>query len=179
MRATLDRAAGRSAAAADAGTRSPRAAGTPRYLTGAQPWRRGETVVAALVAAISIGGLVWCWFRASDKVAWRDQLGWVSGAVLFTTLFVISGVCWTALGMRRLRAGFRVLGLHRREAFELDAAVVDVSVTAVLAASTELVTAASMRRVHRPDCLLLRGKTALPVAADDLDGYLRCGVCSS
>ncbi|MGQ0465916.1 MAG: hypothetical protein ACT4QG_11410 [Sporichthyaceae bacterium] len=139
------------------------------------PWRRGETVVAGIVGGIGVLGIGWCWYQASDKVVWRDQLSWLAGAAPFASLVVLAGVCWVVVGMRRVRGGFRELADARAAAFALDRP--EVTMTAVLAAAPGLVTAESMTRAHRPDCLLMRGKTAIEIPLVDEPQYQRCGVC--
>src|SRR5581483_4354864 len=141
------------------------------------PWKPRETVLAAVVGAIGVAGIGWCWFESSDELNWRDQLGWLTGAVPFAALTVLAGVCWVALGMRRVRSGFRALGAARAAAFAPITSPVELSVAAVLAATPGLVRAESMNRAHRPDCLLMRGKRAIEIPVGDEPQFLRCGVC--
>lgn len=147
-----------------------------RYLKGPSPWRRSDALIAALVAAIGVAGLTVCQQGAADELRWRDQLDWVFGAALFTALFVLAVAGWVLIGMRRLRRGFRVLMLRREVVLGLEEQPsIDVSAEF----RGELVRAEPMQRVHRPTCLLLRGKRPVVVPADRVDAYERCGVCRS
>ena len=141
-------------------------------------WSRRENAALAIVGGLCGTGLAACWKAVADETWWRDQLGVAKLGALFTGLFVLAVLGWVVLGMRRLRAGLRELAARRREAFGLGPTV-ELSVGDVLATSTELVMAESMTRAHRPNCLLLRGKTAAPVPPARAADYPRCGVCRS
>jgi hypothetical protein len=146
------------------------------------PWRRRDALVCGLLGVLGIAGIVACWFGATDEAIWRDQTGWLTGAILCTGLVVLGGGLWVLIGLRRVRQGFRdlrrdqraALGLTRRRGAGATTGTGDEPL-----ADGTLVTAAQMTRVHRADCILLRGKAAQPVPAADIDSYGRCGVCNS
>jgi hypothetical protein len=148
-----------------------------QYRSAPSPWRRSDVVLCLLLGGLGVAGIVACWWGATDEVIWRKQSGWLIGAILCTGLVVVAGGIFVLLGMRRVRQGFRdlrrdqrALGLTRRRgAGAPNEPVVDGA----------LVTAPQMTRVHRPNCILLRGKAAAPVPVADLDNYGRCGVCNS
>lgn len=133
--------------------------------------------MAVVVATIGITGVVWCWIRASDDVIWRDQLDEVRVGALCSTIFVLACVGWVLVGMRRVRAQIGRLRADRARIYgtALDGLVPDATAGVELAGT--LVTAKSMTRVHRSDCLLMRGKTPVVVTGHQVDTYPRCGVC--
>jgi hypothetical protein len=154
------------------------AAGPPPVLPrAAAPWKIRETAVAVVVGAIGVLGVGWCWYESSDELNWRDQLGWLAGGAPFAALTVFAGVCWVALGMRRVRSGFQALAAARATAFAPVQPRTELSMQAVLAATPGLVTSESMTRAHRPDCLLMRGKQPIEIPVGDEPRYVRCGVC--
>jgi hypothetical protein len=81
--------------------------------------------------------------------------------------------------MRRLRRGFHQVAAHRLQLDAVEEASTELTVAAVFAGAAELWTVPPMARAHRPDCLLLRGKSPVAVPLDRVDLYTRCGVCRS
>jgi hypothetical protein len=149
-----------------------------QYRSDPSPWRRRDAVLCGLLAALGIVGIGGCWFGATDEAVWRDQTGWLTGAILCTGLVVLGGGLWVLIGMRRVRQGFRDLRRDQRAALGLTR-VRAAGAADDPAADGTLVTAGQMTRLHRADCILLRGKAAQPVPATDVDSYGRCGVCNS
>lgn len=151
-----------------------------QYRSARSPWRRGDAVLCGALAVLGLAGIVACWFGASDEIVWREQSGWMMGAVLSTGLVILGGGLWVLIGLRRVRQGFRDLRRDQRAAFGLTrtraAAAADETGPVATGA---LVTAHQMTRAHRPDCILLRGKQVVPVPADEAGSYGRCGVCNS
>ncbi len=155
-----------------------------RYRSAPLPWRRLDMVICGLIAAGGVAGLVACWFGATSEVVWREQTGWLIGSIFCTGLVILGGGLWLLIGLRRVRQGFRDLRRDQRAAFGLTRArggVTDPALEPTTEAlETEgLVTAGQMTRVHKPSCLLLRGKQAVPVPPAELANYGRCGVCNS
>ena len=162
------------------GTAVPRLVGVrpaPPYLRRSGPWSRVESLVLGVLALLGVAGVVVAWYGAGGEVRWRDQFGWVTGAALCTALVVVAAALWIALGLRRVRAAVRELAAARRAVLDLERSEADISITALLAASPHLVTAESMTRAHRADCLLMRGKRAIEVPAAEAERWERCGVC--
>lgn len=142
------------------------------------PFRRRESMVAAIIAAVGLAGLAWCWAGAADEPYWREQLDWVTGAAIFTVVFVLAVAGWIITGTRRLRRGFRVLAARMNTVLGLDE-VGTAHTPGVVSDDSVLVRAHPMNRVHRPSCLLLRGKHPVVVPTHEVDSYSRCGVCRS
>ncbi len=149
----------------------------PPYLRRSGPWRRAESLVLGVIALLGTAGVVVSWYGAGGEVRWRDQFGWITGGALCASFVVLAAAVWIALGLRRVRSAVRELAAARRAVLDLDRPAVDISITALLAASPHLVTAESMARAHRADCLLMRGKRAIEVPAAEVERWERCGVC--
>lgn len=147
------------------------------YRRDPSPWRRRDGALCGALGALGVTGIVVCWFGATDEVVWRDQSGWLIGAIFSTGLIVLGGGLWVLIGMRRVRQGFRDLRRDQRAALGLTRVRGNGAAAGV--PLDGMVTAHQMTRVHRPDCILLRGKQALTVAPGEIDSYGRCGVCNS
>jgi hypothetical protein len=131
-------------------------------------WGRRDLVMLALLYLIGAVGLVLAWYGSAAEADWRDDAKWlvtatgaVSVAGLGLLLWLVAGKVRIAAAQRAVRRGL----LERREQRQLDRAVVPVA---------ETVTAAGMRRYHRPSCLLMNGKQAV---ATDRSELAACGVC--
>jgi hypothetical protein len=155
------------------------------YRSDPSPWRRRDLLVCGLLALLGIAGLITCWLGASGESVWRKQTGWLIGSIFAAGLVVLGGGLWLLVGLRRVRHGFRDLRRDQRTAFGLTRVRAGISTDTASDGTPEgdpaerLVTVSQMTRAHRPDCLLLRGKAAVPVPAADLGRYGRCGVCNS
>jgi 4-amino-4-deoxy-L-arabinose transferase-like glycosyltransferase len=145
------------------------------------PWRTGDLLLAAGLAAAGLTGLALTWYGASDQPDWADQLPWASLGVAATTIALLGLVSWLVAGLRRVRR-------LRREVLPLLAANAaprrSASGAAVTAIGTALVTAPGMTRYHRPACPLAAGKpvqSVRPVRPDEADGagLVPCGVCAA
>ncbi|MBA3744182.1 hypothetical protein [Sporichthya sp.] len=148
------------------------------YRSDPSPWRRRDLAVCGALALLGVAGIIGCWFGATDEVVWRDQTGWLIGSIFCTGLVVLGGGLWVLIGLRRVRHGFRDLRRDQRTALGLTRSRA-TAVETDAAPTGELVTTGQMTRAHRPDCLLLRGKQAVPVPAAERANYGRCGVCNS
>lgn len=145
------------------------------YRTHPSPWQRRDALACGLLALLGVAGVMVCWYGATDEAIWRDQTRWLTGAILSTGLILLGGGLWVLIGLRRVRQGFRdlrrdqraALGLTRKRGVGAEPSV----------ASGDLVTATQMTRVHRADCILMRGKAPTPVT--DSSGFGSCGVCGS
>ncbi|HEY2832768.1 MAG TPA: hypothetical protein VGJ14_10115 [Sporichthyaceae bacterium] len=167
-------AAGRTAPPREAEAPPVRPRPTGRYLTDPSPWRASYGIVPGILAAVGVVVMAICWVALSDKVVWRDQISWLVGACLGAGAVVLGGVLWILVGMREVRRGFRDLRRQQRLLSpELAPARIDAPTGEVLI----LVSAAGMTRAHHPDCLLLRGKNAVPLPVGD--DRPRCGVCAA
>ncbi len=157
------------------------------YRRDPSPWRRRDMLICGLLALLGVVGVVACWIGATEEAVWRQQSGWLVGAIFSTGLVGVAGVLWILIGLRRVRHGFRdlrrdqraALGLSRVRGSAADRRAADSADETGPIATGELVTSGQMTRVHRPNCLLLRGKQTTPVPADQIENYGRCGVCDS
>lgn len=149
------------------------------YRSGHSPWRRRDAVLCGLLGVLGTGGILGCWFGATDEAVWRDQTGWLIGSIFCTGLVALGGGLWVLIGLRRVRQGFRDLRRDQRVALGLTRVRSAAAPDAAPEAIGDLVTSGQMTRGHRPECLLLRGKQAVAVAPAELANYERCGVCNS
>jgi hypothetical protein len=151
------------------------------FLGADAPWRTGDLLRAAGLAAAGITGLVLTWYSASDQPDWPDQLPWASLGVAATTVALLGLVSWLVAGLRRVRRLRReVLPLLGAQA-QAGAAPRSAGAASVTPVGTALVTAPGMTRFHRPACPLAAGKPVQPVLADDAvgAGLVSCGVCAA
>ena len=137
----------------------------------ARPW---STVDRNLVAsALAISGVLWAWgWWASSGTADLDEA--VFGVVLAVAAVGAAArgaLSWVAAGRRAGRARHHELTSRIDERF---AAVPTPSTV-----EDALVELPGSSRVHRPDCLLVRGKDvrALPRTATRLSRRIPCEMC--
>ena len=143
------------------------------------PWRTGDLLRAAGLAAAGVTGLALTWYGASAQPDWPDQLPWASLGVAATTVALLGLVGWLVAGLRRVRRLRREV-LPLLQALAQAGAVPGCSAGAagVTPISAGLVTAPGMTRFHRPACPLAAGKPVQPVEADGA-GLVPCGVCAA
>jgi hypothetical protein len=150
------------------------------FLGADAPWRAGDLLRAAGLAAAGITGLVLTWYCASDQPDWPDQLPWASLGVAATTVALLGFVSWLAAGLRRVRRlRHEVLPLLQAAAGSL--AHGSDGGAAVMPMGTALVTVPGMTRFHRPACPLAAGKPVEAVRPDEAEGagLVPCGVCAA
>src|SRR5919108_5167514 len=67
------------------------------------PWRKGDLLRAAGLAAVGLAGLAGAWYAGSSKADWADMLPWASVGVSATSVAVLGLVSWLLTGLRRVR----------------------------------------------------------------------------
>jgi len=149
-----------------------------RYLSQETPWRVPPLLTSLVITIAGLLGAGACWYGASGEAYLRDQLPWLVGAISSGAVFGVGMVIWLIVGFRELRQGQRELFADLAVVYPRSAAAAAVTESPLDAAET-LVTALNMSLAHRPECLLLRGKsvtviTEAEVAAWGLD---RCRMC--
>lgn len=133
-------------------------------------WGRRDLVVLAVPYVLGAAGLVVAWYGSAEEAEWRDDGTWLVTAAGAVSLAGIGLLLWLAAGKVRIAAAEREVRralLERRE--ERRRTVVEPGTDL-----GDTVTAAGMRRYHRPTCLLMTGKRAVVVDRTELAG---CGVC--
>lgn len=141
------------------------------------PWRRSDLAVAgalALVGAIVVGV---GWNGASREAAFRDQIGWTVAAVGGVGVFALGGGFWLLVGFRRTRQCRAQLRADFDAVYGPAGAVADNGAPTGPVREPVLVSAPGMRLAHRPDCLLVRGKTVGEVRAEPTEPFPRCMMC--
>ena len=145
------------------------------------PWRTGDLLRTAGLAALGLAGLAGSWYAGSGQADWADVLPWASLGVAATSVAVLGLVSWLVAGMRRVRR-------LRREVLPLLQARAAVRPSARPAAQRPAaltvngyVSAPGMTRFHLATCPLARGKPVRPLRRDDAeaDGLVACGVCAA
>jgi hypothetical protein len=146
----------------------------------AEPWRRDHLLVSLLVAVIGCAGMIVCWYVGAGKLSYHDQVPWLIGSIASAGVTVTGGVVW-------LVSGFRQVALLERDLLDylrpwLASAQDEPSGPAGTGARGSLVIATGMRHAHRPECLLVRGKsglTPMTPAEASVRELPECGVCGS
>ena len=135
-------------------------------------WNRRELIVSATLYVLGGIGLFIAWRGSAGEADWHDTANWLVLATASVSVAGLGILVWLALGKVRIAAAKRAVsaGLVERRRDRLAAA------TAVLDA--DFITAAGMRRYHRPDCLLMVGKEAVAVTPET-SSLRACGVCAS
>jgi hypothetical protein len=144
------------------------------------PWRAGDLLRAAVLAALGLVGLAGSWYAGSGQADWADALPWASFGVAATSVAVLGLVSWLVAGLRRVRR-------LRCEVLPLLQAVAAVRPSARPAAQRSaltangIVSAPGMTRFHLATCPLATGKPVRPLRRDDAeaDGLVPCGVCAA
>jgi hypothetical protein len=178
MRAALDHPRVGNSPTHLVGASSPTRHRPALHLTEPEPWRRSVVGLVGLLAGLGIAVLVICWIGASHEAAWRDQLPWVVGAALGTGLVPAAAGLWMLVGFREVRRGFVTLAEERSRFLALVDPDGTIAAGEGWATNTDWVRAAGMTRVHRPDCLLMRGKAPIQVSPLDAHRAGSCGVCA-
>lgn len=153
------------AARARAGTRRARAVRAPARA----PWVPGDRLLTAAFIVVGVALIVIAWIGASDTTDWNSQLRWTALSMVGVVVACIGVGIWLFRGFSRVRA-------EAREVRRLLAArVARRTVRAEVVASAGRVTVTGMAHHHRPDCLLVTGKTTSPA---DESTLAPCGVCA-
>ena len=137
------------------------------YLGPQGAWTRGNAAATAVLAAVSLGGLVLAWVGASAKTHLEDEVPWLVLAVIAFSVGGLAGATWIGRGLRSIRT--------ERAALRRRLIAMDVGGGAAVATENVWVMAAGTTRMHHPDCEYVRGKTVREVAADTA---AECRVCA-
>jgi hypothetical protein len=145
----------------------------PERLRGPVPWKVGDLLVVYATTAIGIVLVLAAWFQASGEVHLNDQVGWATVGSAGVIVLGAGNLAW-------LLAGRRSVGALRRAVLAAAPVAGAEPAEAVLAMPDALVAARTMTRFHRPDCILVAGKS---VQAHSLDTHRRrgrrpCDVCA-
>jgi hypothetical protein len=145
------------------------------------PWRTGDLLRAAGLAALGLGTLGGAWYAGSGQADWADVLPWASLGVAATSVAVLGLVSWLVAGLRRVRQLRRdVLPLLQATAARRTSARPAAQRPAALNGNG-YVSAPGMTRFHLATCPLASGKPVHPLRRDDAeaDGLVACGVCAA
>lgn len=146
----------------------------------AEPWARRHLAVALLVAAIGAVGMAVCWYVGAGKLTYDDQVPWLLGSMFCAGITVVGGVYWLLCGFRQVALAHHEVARYLGPWFE--EARASLAPTGLDLDAGTLVASPGMHRVHRPDCLMARGKADLePVSAAQraARGLTGCGACGS
>jgi hypothetical protein len=132
-------------------------------------WSSTDRIVTAVL--IGIGSLLIgiAWIGASGTAQWDTQVRWTGLAIVGAVVVCVGVGVWLYRGFTRIRTEARMVRAI------LGARLARPAVPTGTRDGAERVTATGMAHHHRPDCLLVAGKTVRQVSTDD---DLRvCGVC--
>ncbi|GAA0636025.1 hypothetical protein GCM10009547_45300 [Sporichthya brevicatena] len=144
-----------------------------------QPWQQRQTRTLGALAALGLIGLGVCWYFLSGEPAYQDQVPWLVGAITCVLVMGVVMAYWLLIGVRTVHAGssetsqvLRVETLDPRRRARVVSGARDSDVV--------FVATASMTRLHRDTCLLVRGKQVSVVSAADAAarGLRLCGACN-
>jgi hypothetical protein len=146
------------------------------------PWRRGDLLRAAGLAAFGLAGLAGAWYAGSGQADWADVLPWASLGVAATSVAVLGLVSWLVAGLRRVRRLRReVLPLLQATAAQRSSANPATTQRSSAFNANGYVSAPGMTRFHLATCPLASGKPVRPLRRDAAlaDGLVACGVCAA
>jgi len=146
------------------------------------PWRRGDLLRAAGLAAVGLAGLTGAWYAGSGQADWADVLPWASLGVAATSVAVLGLVSWLVAGLRRVRRlRADVLPLLTSTAARRQSTRPGAMQPSAAFAANGYVSAPGMTRFHLATCPLASGKPVRPLRRDDAeaDGLVACGVCAA
>jgi hypothetical protein len=123
------------------------------------PWQRRELMFAVPGVAVGPVGLLVSWLGARSTRNWAEQDGWIAVGTLCLAISLAAAASWVRVGLRNMRTLQRTLVRGART--HLSALSVAV---APEQADGRLVTAAGLTLFHRPDCLLVNGKSVHSIA---------------
>lgn len=135
-------------------------------------WTRADLARLGFCAVVGSAGLAFAWRGSAGEADWQDNSRWIVLGSASAALAVAGMILWLVCGRSRIVASQRVVraALARRTAPPLS--------PRRETGEHARVSAAGMRRFHRPDCLLMVGKQPQPV--DPHATPLRaCEVCAS
>jgi hypothetical protein len=136
------------------------------------PWRTGDVLRLATRIVIGLLGVVGTWYGASGSVVFHDQVAWIAGGVLAVAIGASGAAAWLLSGLgavarerRWVREQVRALCAGPQAVEENEHA-------------ERLVVGEGMRRYHRLDCDVVRGKAVRTVSGRGDDVVLQpCGMC--
>lgn len=145
-----------------------------------EPWSSADVRAAGPLAGVGLLALALCWLQVSGLTDQRPQLTTVVLGVCAGVLTAGAGVVWMLAGLRAVR---RRAGTARTEALAAVTALTNAlpdwqralpAPGIAVAAEVGPVSVTGMTRVHRPGCLMVRGKDTTPAVPGS---GAACGVC--
>lgn len=136
------------------------------------PWRTGDVLRLATRIVVGLLGVVGTWYGASGSVVFHDQVAWIAGGVLAVAFGVSGAAAW-------LLSGLGAVARERRWVREQVCALyAPPQAVEELERPGQLVVGEGMRRYHRIDCDVVRGKAVRTVSGRGDDVALQpCGMC--
>ncbi|MBA3745173.1 hypothetical protein [Sporichthya sp.] len=150
-----------------------------RYLTAPVPWQRRELVESAVVAGVGLVVLTAGYLGSAREETLGDQIGWLILALVGLAVALLGPAGFTTAGFRHIRRAVRELTLDAADHYPAISSRSARGTPLPAGTDGDLVTSDAMNRVHRSDCLLMRGKPARPAAAREASALKTCGVCGS
>lgn len=137
------------------------------------PWTRPSLVLCAVVVAAGAALVASGWYQASDEVAYDDQVLGLGMAIGGAALAAIAAAA-ALLGARSAVARREVAALERMMALPSPTSLVVVGV-----GESGLVAGPEMRRFHRADCELARGRgwDTVSRSVHEAENRTPCGMC--
>jgi hypothetical protein len=140
------------------------------------PWSSEHFTFLLVANALAVVLIAAGWYQASGALAFRTQLSWLELCIVGLLIAGAANALWLLRGRQAVALGrMQVLSARQRaELFPLAAPVVSL---ATAPAPMAAMWVAGTVRYHRPDCVLVVGKDARPLAVDETSGLSPCEAC--
>lgn len=145
------------------------------------PWDTKDVARLAIVSAVGVIAVVFCWYGGSGAKTLDDQLPWLVGAIAGSGVIVSALVAW-------LIAGFRTVRLTEHETVRRLLPLMERLPGASAPASADdhygtdrVAVVPGSQRYHRTDCRMIVGKAGVIFLdqedAQTLHDLGACGIC--
>jgi hypothetical protein len=139
------------------------------------PWAVGWLLALIATTGLGLAAIVTAWYGASGRGVFADQVPWLNHAVGGAIVAGLGNCAWLLRGRRSVGELRRSLLVAAPVADDVSAPSFSVEVAPAPAVSAAWVQAKGMRKVHRPSCPMVVGKT---VRKADISAGDACAICS-
>ena len=147
------------------------------------PWDVRDVFRLLWTTAVGLVVITVCWYGSSGEANFHRQVVWLAAGIGGLLIAGFGMIGWLLAGLRNVHREvfdvvdtIRVERLHQTLDLNLDDEIDADGADEV----GGYVIGASMTRVHRRDCPLVKGKSVGPISEADIErlGLDKCGVCA-